>query len=97
MLETALKEVTSAEAIREINCAIASIENMRKAILEVPVKVKIVERREYRKAKYKGVYRTANGKPWMVKIRNKQIGVFGTEELAAEAAEKYRETLRKEM
>jgi glycine cleavage system H lipoate-binding protein len=94
MLETALKEVTSAEAIREINCAIASIESMRDAILNVPVEVRIVKVRSYTKAKYKGVYRTAAGKPWMVKIRNKQIGVYDTEELAAEAAEKYRETLK---
>lgn len=83
MLEKALSEVKSPRAIREINCAIASIERMREIIM--------VDKRPYKKSKHgKGVYVISNGKKWVAKLFGKYIGTFETEELAVEAAEEYR-------
>lgn len=95
MLEQALKEVTSAEAKREINCALIVIREMRKIIKADPVRVDYTlnedkPTRKYRKSKHRGVYPTPYGKTWMVKIKGKHLGTFATEELAVEAAEEYR-------
>ena len=56
--------------------------------------VKKSPERQYRKAKHKGVYLTAYGKTWMVKIKGKHVGTFPTEELAVKAAKEYRKSLK---